>query len=1056
MPPKKTRAAANQAVSASQPLPETSRPTRTSGRKRRHSDGSNASDVSSVVETTEVKSKKQKRGRGRPAKRQPEEEVIVEEDEVIEEPEHAAPSWPAQSEEQAMLDSEAGAELEEDDDEIEVSQSNGKHVHFGGDLQLDDDYATATNITPHPRKKMSIKRKTLSPNAGSESKRFKTASSRTSLPPNLSQEEYDPAKIIQELRFAPLNEILQERVRQLMAKKNAQRNSNVNGEDVDMEESGDMLVLDSQEEVNYPRLPATPKTPLIRISKIDASGEEETLEAVTPGRRLRVDWERERRAFQDAILALNEIADKAKGDLQILNIELSALGFEGEDSRIIVRSIREAFARTREDLEEQLPATIPEDASNEDILEILTANVKEFANRLRVADGELNEKSTLINNLGGQVDNLINRLAEKEVRHSTLQQQWQSMDRGNEEKAAQIVDLEEELQAMTDDRDAKEDERDEERQRADDLAKEKSDFEASIARLSESLQQYRNEEDRLTQTVNRMEEEHRNTVAAMNKERQETVEDLEDRLDKEMTARDGAEQQAGDRQAAIDELEAKVQDIETKRDSLHEQLETVSKERDDEIEANNEAQEDLKARESEVQDLEGRVSRLETELDDLNGELETLRKHNETERRQREAAETDLDDRDQTIDQINRQLHDQGKQANELRQKLFEVQQKNAEKVKQLEEEASERDEQHQADLIKETDQREAAEDLAEERAGTIQELETRLQEIEQQMRDLLSEKDTRIAELEDELTQKDNEMQDLRNDLQAAQNTYESEAQEHNERAQELEGSIAALQETIASHEQNIRALEREAANAAQDHNAQTEERDAAIAQLNARVAELESEKEHLEGEKLNLEGRVTREAEAMLEMQNEKQDEIDSLRAIIEEKQAKIVVVQEKAKAADDSWNEVLTAREEEIAELKTAAQTSETSVEALTSTNEEIQRRFREYVRRSSGVIGALQERVRELNAQAEQDGDDLVREGEQAMEDIEGLFAAASRQIVRTQTQTQTQSQTKQVRGGKKRVGAAAGGKKKRVVDSGIGMDGEANADEEEENEEMVAV
>ena len=93
------------------------------------------------------------------------------------------------------------------------------------------------------------------------------------------------------------------------------------------------------------------------------------------------------------------------------------------------------------------------------------------------------------------------------------------MDRGNEEKAAQIVDLEEELQAMTEDRDLKEDERDDEKQRADELLKEKTDFEASVARLSESLQQYRTEEDKLTATVTRMEEEHRNTVAAMNKER---------------------------------------------------------------------------------------------------------------------------------------------------------------------------------------------------------------------------------------------------------------------------------------------------------------------------------------------------------------------------------------------------------------------------------------------------------------------------------------------------------------------------------------------------------
>ena len=1037
MPPKKTRAAANQAVSASQPLPEASRPARTSNRKRRHSDGSNASDVSSAVETSEVKTKKQKRGRGRPAKHEPDQEVIVEEEEIVEESEHAAPTWPDLREGQAVPGSEVG---NLDDDEIEVTQSTEKHVHFGGDLQVDDDYTTATNITPHPRAKMSIKRKTLSPNAGSESKRFKTASTRTSLPPNLSQEEYDPARIIQELRFAPLNEILQERVRQLIAKKNARRNSNINGEDIDMEEGGDMLVLDSQEEVNYPRLPDTPKTPLLKISRTEETGEG-SMETATPGRRLRIDWEKERRAFQDAILALNEIADKAKGDLQILSIELGALGFSGQDSRAIVQSIREAFARVRENLEEQLPGTIPDDADNQDVLEILSANVREFANRLRVADGELNEKSTLINNLGGQVDNLINRLAEKEVRHSTLLQQWQAMDRGNEEKAAKIVDLEDELQVMTEDRDVKEDELDNEKQRADELAKERADLEASVTRLSDSLQQYRSEEDKLTATVHRMEEEHRNTIAAMNKERQETVQELEDSLDTEIAARGNAEKLMEERRGAVDDLEARVKDIESERDSLHEQLESVSKERDAEIEANEEAQADLKERETEVENLEGRVTRPETELEKLNGELATLREHNETERRQREAAETDLDDRDQTIDQINRQLQEQGKQANELRQKLFEVQQKNAEKVKEMQEEAAERDEQHQADLLKETDQREAAEDAAEERAGTIQELESKLDEVEEQMRDLLTQKDSRIADLEDEIARKDGELQDLRNDLQAAQDDYETQAEQHNARAQELEGSIAVLQDTIAQHEDSIRALESEAANSAEEHDAQTEERDVAIAELNARVAELEAEKQQLVDDKLNLEGRVNEEAEAMLEMQNEKQDEIDSLKNIIKDKQAKILVVEEKAKAADAQWQEVLTAREEEIEGLKTTAQTNGQSVDDLTSANEEIKRRFRDYVRRSSGVISNLQDKVRELNAQAEQDGDDLMRDGEQALDDVEALTAGetegASGQAPVQLTQTKVKA--------KRRVG----GRKKRVVDSGIGMDGEGAVDGEEE-------
>lgn len=1033
MPPKKSRPAANQAVSASQPLPESSRPTRTSGRKRRHSNGSNVSDVSSVVETTEVTTKKQKRGRGRPAKHTPEQEVIVEEDEqVMEDTGHAAPAWPDLSDVQALPSSEVGGEL--DNEEIEVSQQSEKHVHFGGDLQYDDDFTTATNITPHPRTKMTVKRRTLSPSAGTESKRFKTNSIRTSLPLTLSQEEYDPARVIQELSFAPLNEVLQERVQQLLAKKNAKRNSNVNGEDVDMTEKEDILVLDSQEELNYPRLPAAPTTPLLRKSRSETASEED-VETTTPGRKQRLVWEKERREFQDAILVLNEQLEKARGSLQILNIELAALGFSGEDNLSIICSIREAFARVRESVELQLPGTIPEDADNEDVLEIVSANGQEFAKRLRVADGELNEKSTLIYDLGGQVNGLIDRLAEMEVRYTTLHQQWQAMDRSNEEKAAKIIDLEDELQDMTDDRDAKEEERDNEQQRAEDLERAHAELQATVERLSDSLKQYRNEEDKLTATVNRMEEEHRNTVTAMNKERQETVQDLEDHLDQETADRSEAEKQAEDRQALIVQLEARAKEIGAERDSLHEQLESVSKERDAEIEANEEAQADLKDREAEVEDLGGRVSRLETQLDDLNAELDTLRQLNETERHQREAAETEVDDRDQKIDQLDRQLQDQGKQANELRQKLFEVQQKNEEKLKGMREEAAERDEQQQADLVKETDAREAAEELAGQRANEIEVLQARLDEVEQQMRELLAEKDARISELEEELADKDSEIQGLRNDLQSAQDEYATRAQAHNERAQELEASIAVRQQIVTGHEETIRRLQRDADTAAQEHESQTEERDAAIAELNARVAELEDERQHLVDDKIGLERRVNDEAMAMLEMQNEKQEEIDSLRGIIEDKQAKILIVEEKAKAADAQWQEVLDAREEEIEGLRTTEQTTVQTVTDLTSANEEITRRFRDYVRRSSGIISGLQDKVRELNAQAEQDGEDLIQEGEQALDDIETLTtaeASTSQQVVST-------TQTKQQVNKSKRK---TGGRKKRVQDSGIGMDGEA--------------
>ena len=200
---------------------------------------------------------------------------------------------------------------------------------------------------------------------------------------------------------------------------------------LDNQPDQNMMVLDSQEEIAYPRatredqIPATPSGATKRSTlstELRTSGGELLL--ATPGHR---HWEDERRRFQDSILALSREANEATANLQILDIELKSLGFsEGEDvdGLTIVRSIRESFELVRERLDLILPGTVPEGASNAEILDLLMANVKEFADQLRIRDRENQEQIALNTDLRIQIDKLIDHLAASEIRIKILKTRW--------------------------------------------------------------------------------------------------------------------------------------------------------------------------------------------------------------------------------------------------------------------------------------------------------------------------------------------------------------------------------------------------------------------------------------------------------------------------------------------------------------------------------------------------------------------------------------------------------------------------------------------------------
>ncbi|KAK0853385.1 hypothetical protein LTR03_002946 [Friedmanniomyces endolithicus] len=1135
MPPKRKAA---QAPSASQPLPAS----RSTGRKRRHSDASNISNASEIAVSSSqganlsAPAKPRKGGKRAAASIEP--EVIVE---VMEQEEaldtHHDDAMHSQLGGDATYEHEMPTAAGSADDSIDVYKLRSKHVHFGGGARDhgEGEGSTATNLTPHPRKfETQTRRITMSPSVGHSSLGKRTASgSRMSLPPSWSQDTTsEPTKIIQELQFAPLRAVLDERVKrrlrrshlseeqiaienhekadkrtslelnqlrtetaekearieQLSYELETQRQLAIDVTDdvyaqqrvlaleQDLEETRrelaehmdehnlggvylnqDMLVLDSQEEiVEYPQIAVAPSSPLdveMNGSRTNRVIDTKTvLRTSTSGgtsvnvAKLAADFDVERQSFKDAIQVFSREAADARAELQVLKIELEALGFGGDDvsSKVILEHIRESFASVRESIETLLPDTLPEDATSQDIIEILIANVKEFADRLRIQDKETYEKNALISDLTRQIEGLLEHLAEAEIKYKKLQEHWDQLDKTNDEQARQAEDLEEQLDAMELERDALRLQVAERTAEAQDLGRDHAGLLKNIESLTLSLDNYRTEETKLTELITRMEKEYTAATRRLKQEHKEIVQDLENRLDTEINFRGEAEKQADDRQADITQLDVQIEQISTELDTLKEQLDLVTADRDAEKADRLIAQESLEDRNTEVADLTVRVDRLEEELELMTAQVDELRQLNETGRRQREAAEQDLDDRNVEVDELNRKLEAQGQEANKLRMKLFEVQQQKDADIKDLELQMSERDEQYQTDISDEVARREAADDMAVQRAATIVVLQTRVAQVEQEMRDNLAERDDRIEALEADLAGRDTEIEGLRMDLRAAENDLDSERAQKEERIDELDGSIVALQTTISNYEVQILQMQQQATNDTDLHNSEIDARNDQIAALHAQAAEAKDSIEDLEAQKTSLEQRVQEEAEAMLDLQNAKEDEIEAYQAQLKDKQEKITVVEAKAVQADKAWEEVLAMREQEIEELKFAATGSEEVVVTLTTDFEAMRRRFRDYLARSAVAIEKLQAAVLTAKTVADDEGEGLKAEGLAALEEVEG-YDLVGRMEVRRTTKAGT-VETVVAEGSAASASAAGkrgkgGRKSRRVVDSGIGIEGE---------------
>ncbi|GAB7355388.1 hypothetical protein MBLNU459_g5909t1 [Dothideomycetes sp. NU459] len=824
-------------------------------------------------------------------------------------------------------------------------------------------------------------------------------------------------------------------------------------DDTDMLDN-DMLIFTSQtssngDRVAYPQLPGDGAVPSSQSSNrtMSKTKTEETVVSSTQTQVTvpEVNIEAERQAFEAAIKYWTREASDAKAALQILTIELQSLGFGTSETstEVVLTTIRDSFRLIRERLEAALPGEVPADISNNDLVELVILNLESLAEKTAVQEQALEASDQLKEELVREINGLIEKLSEAEIRKQSLEKGFGDLDAQGQEDEVFIAELEEKLKEIEKVNGILEGLLNEKKAQLDVLTMENKNLELNVDKLGIALEKYRVSEDTLQALISRMEIEHKQTITVLRQDNQIALDDFQAKLDVEAVKRETAELDADEKETTITNLELRIEEDESSIESLRRQVTSLEQDLAAEEEAKEIAETDRNEKTTFITELEIKIERAEANLEDLRTELGHLQDLNESERRQREAAEADLDDRNVKIGELDHKLHEQGTQANQLRQKLFEIQMREKEAIQKLESDAQEREEQFQTDMEAEIVRRQHADEETASRNVTIIQLEEALRETEENMRETLQERDDKITELAARGDQLQQELEETRIELDTALNDLELLQSSSETRIIELRADIARLQGTLADQVATIETLEAQAETTAHTHATAITERDAQIANLNHSIFTAQSRIKTLETEKASLERRVEDEAEQMLELQASKDDEIDALKTTISTKQAEIKNLGAKATEVDRVWEALMQERDEEIEELRTTSEFNAVTVSRLTKLNVALKEKFRKYVRDSTATAQAMKDDLEAALAASAQKSVDLRAEGKRVLEEVEAMDLVAEMSVeVSSERRETANSHVKRFKRATRNGGGSSSGSSsssKRQYDSGIGVE-----------------
>jgi chromosome segregation ATPase len=228
----------------------------------------------------------------------------------------------------------------------------------------------------------------------------------------------------------------------------------------------------------------------------------------------------------------------------------------------------------------------------------------------------------------------------------------------------------------------------------------------------------------------------------------------------------------------------------------------------------------------------------------------------------------------------------------------------------------------------------------------------------------------------------------------------------------EQREETTSELRRTIEEFEDAYQNSQEEAS----DYKTQLQERDTTVADLREQVSSLEQEK-------TSLEGRVDKEAMHALQLTNT----VFALEAELREREEKLSVVHEKRAKEDEAKKALEEAKDAEFANVKAGY---ERKVEMMQEDIDALKRQFAAFVRQSRDALAHRQEARRERHAHADAE-DEALKAG--FLKQLDALNGTVTPTTVLSVQQRQ-------------KVTAKPQRKRKRQVESGIGLDGEVMEEE----------
>ncbi|KAF2452363.1 hypothetical protein BDY21DRAFT_359524 [Lineolata rhizophorae] len=599
--------------------------------------------------------------------------------------------------------------------------------------------------------------------------------------------------------------------------------------------------------------------------------------------------EKEIKNFEDTVFALTREAADARAALRVLSVELDNLGFAkpGENTTAILPAIRAAFHNAREELEHLLPGGSPDELTNVQVMNTMLGHIRSIAE------------------VEGDRDDLHTKISDMSDRNKYLETLWITIDKENDSRKREILELQDRLTSI----DAAVKDRDNAIAEKDSLlasfGEDNENQTASIEKLKLALESYRKEVDSLQGLIFRMESDHNAQYAAQEEARNELLSTMQAQLDREVIAREEAQNDVIAKSVHIQDLEQEVEKAFQNIDELKAQLTSAQEQLSRTLQQRDIADEEIAERMAEISSMQKELEEAKEWISELRTELSEVTTLSRAERRQREAAESEVHLRGKKIDSLNERLQEERTKITELIERMDKRAEENNEIVKKMSEDAAAEKERLLAEILVESNQKHAAEELAAQRS-------TIMAELEKDLRSSQDELQNTVAQGARDITSKKEEISKLASELESSKSMHAKLTRDSKTTISNLDSRIKELSDVVKARDAAIKMITKDAEAAEGNFYRADKERQHEIAALRSDLDKANTQAAKLGREKASLERRVEDEAKTMLEIEERHHKEMSKLTNTIYE-------LQERINGLESELEQTQSARRIEVGELE-----------------------------------------------------------------------------------------------------------------------------------------